>query len=111
MSEAKKALIEEPFNFADLFCQMGDPVVVVKKEETKNKIIESLEEIEKKLNNPYDEIEIIDNSDKEQSTNALAQKIGYKTDWSDIDFTGWQDIKSDRINIENALKKLDEQEN
>lgn len=52
MSEAKKALIEEPFNFADLFCQMGDLVVVVKKEKTKNKIIESLEEIEKSLITP-----------------------------------------------------------
>ena len=41
---------------------------------------------------------------------SLHKKIGYKTDWSDIDFTGWQDIKSDRINIENALKKLEEEE-
>ena len=108
MSEAKKALIKEPFNFADLFCQMGDPVVVIREENPKNKIMEALEDVEKKLLGYYEDVEINDNSTKE--TDELAQKIGYKTDWSDIDFTGWQDIKSDRINIENALKKLEEEE-
>lgn len=47
MSEAKKALIKEPFNFADLFCQMGDPVVVIREENPKNKIMEALEDVEK----------------------------------------------------------------
>ena len=111
MSEVNEALTSESFNFADWFCKMGDPVVVIKHEETKNKVLESLEEVEKKLLGIYEEQELVDNSDKEKETDVLAEEIGYKIDWSDIDFTGWQDIKSDRINIENALKKLDDKEN
>ena len=49
MSEVNEALTSESFNFADLFCKMGDPVVVIKHEETKNNVLESLEEVEKKL--------------------------------------------------------------
>ena len=108
MSDTDKVLPIESFNFADLFSQMGDSIVSVEKEKAKNKILENLEEIEKKLLGIYDDVEIKDNSTKEEVTDRLAQEIGYKIDWCDIDFTEWQDIKSDRINIENALKKLDE---
>ncbi len=111
MSEINESISAESFNFADLFSKMGDPVVILKNDDTKGKILENLEEIEKKLLGIYEEETIIDNSNKELETDELAQKIGYKIDWSDIDMTGWQDINSDRINIENALKKLDEEEN